>query len=63
MSAQLVLTDLEMEVIMKCGRSVASQTIPPARLTPEEHAAFMRLAAKILPQLDRTSRRRPRHGR
>lgn len=60
MSAQLVLSDLEMETIIKCVRSVASRTVPPPALDGNEHAAVLRIAGKLIPHLDRKSRRRPK---
>lgn len=58
MSAQLVLTDREMDVILKCVRSVAGQTYPPPRLGPDELSAALTIAGKLTPHAERKSRRR-----
>lgn len=62
MSAQLTLTDLEMELILKCTIAVVEQRIPLPVLTAAEQAAVVRLGGKIAPHLDRPSRRSRRHG-
>lgn len=56
MSGQVVLTDLEMEVILKCCGVAHCYT----RLSPEKHTALKRVGTKFLPHLNRKSRRRPR---
>lgn len=63
MSAQLVLTDLEMEALVKCV-DLAARTITaaaqPGALTPEERVAADRAFTKFTKHLNRKSRRRPK---
>lgn len=62
MSAQLVLSDREMEVIKLCVLSTYQRTYPPPVLEGGDVKAAERLLEKIVTQLDRPSRRRPRRG-
>lgn len=60
MSAQLVLTDLEMEALQRCVILAAAEPDEDEALTDEQANAALRAYRKFTPHLNRKSRRRPK---
>lgn len=63
MSAQLVLTDAQMEFIIECMGIALRPTIPPKPLPAGSEEMALRITGKFMPHLNRGCRRRPRRGR
>lgn len=60
MSAQIVLTDRQMDLIDKCLRSVRNRTYPPVVLDAEEADIAVEILGRLHPHITRKSRRRPK---
>lgn len=60
MSAQLTLTDAEMEALQRCVTLASRATGEPDPLSNEEQDAALSAYRKFTPHLNRKCRRRPR---